>query len=73
MVDTRIHTAIHVCNLVHSFVVNQTVVQCLNGLLASNKVVTTATLVTHTPEDNTGVITVAQHHAFLTIYVLTLP
>ena len=68
-----VHTAVHIGNFVHSLVVDKTSVECLNGFLAGNEVLAATAFVTHTPEDNTGMITVAKYHTLLTVYVLTFP
>ena len=68
-----VHAAVHVCHFVHAFIVYEAVVELLDGLLACDEVLAAAAFVAHAPEDDAGVVTVAQHHANLTVHVLRLP
>ena len=68
-----IHTAVHIGHLIHSFIMYQSAVQLLDGLLACHEVVAASALVTHTPEDDGRMVAVAQHHTYLAIYILGHP
>ena len=73
VVEAGIHTAVHVGNLVHSFVMDEAIVQFLYGLFARDEVLAAATFVAHAPEDNARMVAVAQHHAHLSVDILCLP
>ena len=68
-----VHAAVHIRYFVHAFIVDEAVVEFLNGLLRSDKVIAAAAFVAHAPEDDAGMIAVAKHHTHLSVNILSLP
>ena len=68
-----VHATVHIRYFIHAFIVDETVVKLLNGLLRSDEVAATTTLVTHAPEDDAGMIAVTKHHTHLSVNILSFP
>ena len=76
----RIHLAVDVsktCGVTSgiggSFVVDGTCIERTSRVVSSDKVVACTALITQRPEDNTGVVAVAQHHALSAVQHHRLP